>query len=261
MRGARTQLQPTCTRIAHCYTPAAVSGDAEAPEKRRSYPQAEAARSPATTPEWAARRRLAAAMRWVVEELVLTDAPTDELERAAGTLEAFADSLARHPKRNGLEGYAESANSGDVHAFFDQSPLIGLSNPLAPPVTLEVEGGAVKGSVVFGSAYEGPPRHVHGGIVAAAFDEILGFAQSLTGAPGMTARLTVRYRRPTPLHAPLELDARVDRVEGRKIFASARMFCRGELTADAEGLFISVDPKKFRELVAAEAARGRPPQD
>ncbi|MEE8310906.1 MAG: PaaI family thioesterase [Candidatus Binatia bacterium] len=238
-----------------------MSADPEAPEKRRSYPQAEAARSPASTPEWAARRRLAAAMRRVIEELVLTDAPTDEIERAAGTLEAFADSLTTHPKRNGLEGYAESANSGDVHAFFDQSPLIGLSNPLAPPITLEVKDGAVKGSVVFGSAYEGPPRHVHGGFVAAAFDEILGFAQSLTGAPGMTARLTVRYRRPTPLLAPLELEARVDRVEGRKIFASARMYCRGELTADAEGLFISMNPTKFRELVAAETARRGSSQD
>jgi len=229
--------------------------DPEAPEWRRAYPYAEAARSPATTAEWAARRRLAAAMRRTIEELVLTDAPTDELERAAETLEAFVDSLSRHPKRSGLEGYAESANSGDVHAFFDQSPLIGLSNPLAPPVVLEADGQRVKGSVVFGSAYEGPPRHVHGGIVAAAFDEILGFAQCLTGAPGMTAMLTVRYRRPTPLHAPLELEAGVDRVEGRKIFASARMYCRGELTADADGLFISVDRTKFRALVAAEATR------
>ena len=31
----------------------------------------------------------------------------------------------------------------------------------------------------FGAAYEGPPGSVHGGIIAAAFDEVLGMTQSL----------------------------------------------------------------------------------
>jgi hypothetical protein len=55
--------------------------------------------------------------------------------------------------------------------------------------------------VTFGSAYEGPPGCVHGGYVAAAFDEMLGFVQSLGGNPGMTARLTFPIgvrRRSTP---------------------------------------------------------------
>ena len=240
----------------HCYTPRPMASDGPKPLGENSaYPQAVAALSPATTPGWAARRRLAAAMRRVIDDLVLTEAPAEEIERAADALEAFAAGLGAHPRRSGLEGYAEAANSGDVKAFFDQSPMIGRSNPLAPPITLEAESDRVTGSVVFGSAYEGPPRHVHGGFVAAAFDEILGFAQSLTGAPGMTARLEVRYRRPTPLHMPLQLEATVDRIDGRKIVATASMRCDGEITAEAEGLFISVDPARFRGIV--EAARRR----
>ena len=39
--------------------------------------------------------------------------------------------------------------------------------------------------MTFGSAYEGPPGCVHGGFVAAAFDEVLGFVQSLGGQPGL----------------------------------------------------------------------------
>ena len=91
------------------------------------------------------------------------------------------------------------------HAFFDHSPMLGRANPLAPPIQLWVEGDVLRGRATFGSAYEGPPGCVHGGYVAAAFDEVLGSTQSLAGRPGMTARLTVNYRSPTPLHTELQL--------------------------------------------------------
>ena len=74
------------------------------------------------------------------------------------------------------------------------------------------------GRATFGSAYEGPPGCVHGGYVAAAFDEVLGSAQSLAGRPGMTVRLTVNYRNPTPLHTELTFAGRVTQVDGRKTF-------------------------------------------
>ena len=127
---------------------------------------------------------------------------------------------------------------------------------MAPQITLEVDGEVVRGTATFGSAYEGPPGHVHGGFVAAAFDEVLGFAQSMTGNPGMTGTLTVRYRRPTPLHVELRFEARVLRVEGRKIFTAAQVFMGDAVTAEAEAIFISVDAQKMRELVAA-TKRGR----
>jgi len=204
---------------------------------------------------WAERRRLAAAMRRVIEHLVTSDAPEEEVRVAADGLERYAERLAGHPRRRLPAGFSEAANSGDVAGFFDMSPLIGLSNPMSPPITMRAEAGGVRGEVRFGSAYEGPPGHVHGGFVAAAFDEVLGFAQSLTGNPGMTGTLTVRYRRPTPLHTDLRFEAEVDRVEGRKIFTHGRLFAGDTLTAEAEGLFISVDLNKMRQLMAAQRAR------
>src|SRR4029078_8634656 len=128
-----------------------------------------------------------------------------------------------------------------VAAFFDYSPLIGLSNPLAPPIELEVDGKTVHGGVRFGAAYEGPPGHVHGGFVAAAFDEVLGFVQSTSGQPGMTGTLTIRYRTPTPLHTDPRCEAAVQRGGGRKIFAEGLLYAGDVMTAEAEGLFISVD--------------------
>jgi acyl-coenzyme A thioesterase PaaI-like protein len=190
----------------------------------------------------------------VIERLVASEAPEAELRAAADGLERYAAALEKHPRLKHFQGYAESANAGDVAAFFDQSPLIGLANPLAPPIRLAAVGErSVRGTVRFGSAYEGPPGCVHGGFVAAAFDEVLGFAQSLTGQPGFTGTLTVRYRNPTPLHVELVFDAEIARVEGRKIFAEARVHAGELLCAEAEGIFISARPEKFEALLAARA--------
>jgi acyl-coenzyme A thioesterase PaaI-like protein len=202
------------------------------------------------TPARQEMRRLAEAGREVIERLVATTAPEDELKKAADLLEEASALLAGYPQGRIYEGFAESANAGDAHAFFDHSPLQGVSNPLAPPVRLEVVDGEVHGEVRFGSAYEGPPSSVHGGYVAAAFDEVLGLAQSLGGSPGMTGTLTIRYRKPTPLHTDLRFVSRLDRQEGRKIWCSGELYAGDLLCAEAEGLFISVDIGRMAELMA-----------
>jgi len=199
--------------------------------------------------KWAQKRRLADAMRLVIERLVPSDAPEDELRIAADALERYAEQLKAHTRLKRMSGHAESANAGDVGAFFDQSPLIGLANPLAPPITIAKTGPATASArATFGSAYEGPPGSLHGGYVAAAFDEVLGFVQSLSGRGGFTGTLTVRYRKPTPLHTELVFEAEMLRTEGRKIFTEGRLFAGDVLCAEAEGIFISIDDDRWEEL-------------
>lgn len=208
-------------------------------------------RQAGVTPQRVQMRRLAEATRLVIERLVATRAPEEDLARAADALEAIAAALEGHPRGHSFEGFAESANAGDPHAFFDHSPVIGRANPLAPPLDLAVVSERrVTGHARFGSAYEGPPGAVHGGYVAAAFDEVLGMAQSLGGKPGMTGTLTIRYRRPHPLHSRIDFEGELVRVEGRKIFTVGRSTSAGELLAEAEGIFISVDFAKIAELMA-----------
>jgi acyl-coenzyme A thioesterase PaaI-like protein len=214
----------------------------------------------ATTAEvsgaFAQKRRLASAMRLVIERLVASNAPEDELRRAAEQLERYAEHLQTHPRLRHFQGYAESANAGDVGAFFDQSPLIGLANPLAPPIRLAKTGErTAEGRVAFGTAYEGPPGCVHGGFVAAAFDEVLGYTQSLGGSPGFTGTLVVRYRVPTPLHTELRFEGRIERIEGRKTFASGRVFAGDLLCAEAEAIFVSASPEKFQRLLEQRELR------
>lgn len=194
--------------------------------------------------------RLSEGVRGVLHRLVQTSAPVELIARAADQVEAVAALLAEHRSASIYEGFAESANAGEPFGFFDHSPMLGRANPLAPPIELSLEDGRILGRATFGAAYEGPPGCVHGGYIAAAFDEVLGSTQSLSGAPGMTGRLTVHYRSPTPLHTELTFEGTLDRVDGRKIHTSGRLHAGDVLCAEAEGLFISINFAKFAELKA-----------
>jgi acyl-coenzyme A thioesterase PaaI-like protein len=192
--------------------------------------------------------RLSEGVRAVLHRLVQTGAPVELIAEAADQVEQVAALLAEHHRASIYEGFAESANAGDPFAFFDHSPMLGKANPLAPPIELWLEDGEIHGRATFGAAYEGPPGCVHGGFVAAAFDEVLGSTQSLSGAPGMTGRLTVHYRSPTPLHTELRFVGALESVTGRKILTSGTLHAGDVLCAEAEGLFISIDPQRFLEL-------------
>ncbi len=212
-------------------------------------------RAVAPSPRRQALFRVADAIRGVLHRTVQTSAPVEEIEAAADALEVVAGRFAQHTHQSMYEGFAEAANAGEPFAFFDHSPVLGRANPLAPPIELWLEGDHIVGRVTFGAAYEGPPGCVHGGFVAAAFDEVLGSTQSLSGSPGMTGRLTVHYRKPTPLQTELRFEGRLDRVEGRKIFTTGSLWAGDVLCAEAEGLFISIDFGLFAEMKAARDSK------
>jgi acyl-coenzyme A thioesterase PaaI-like protein len=202
------------------------------------------------SPRRAALFRAAGAIRDVLHRMVQSSAPIDVIEAAADELEAAAERFAPYGTKSMYEGYAESANAGEPFAFFDHSPMLGQANPLAPPIRLWLDGDRIRGSAIFGPAYEGPPGCVHGGYIAAAFDEMLGSTQSLSGSPGMTGRLTVHYRKPTPLQVELAFVGWIERVEGRKIFTLGELRAGEVLCAEAEGLFISIDSARFAGMKA-----------
>jgi acyl-coenzyme A thioesterase PaaI-like protein len=197
-----------------------------------------------------AARRVGDAFRRAIDHLTATGAPAEDLLDIESLVDEIAERLEGFGAHRGYEGTAEASGMGHDRAHFDWSPLLGLANPLAPPLHATIEDGIVVGRVRFGSAYEGPPGCVHGGYVAAAFDEVLGLAQSLSGQVGMTANLTIRYRRPTPLHTDLRFEGRLQSVNGRKVIATGLLLAGEEPTAEAEGLFITVSPERFAALAA-----------
>jgi len=213
---------------------------------------------PFVTPQ---RERLAEAVRHLVDAtLTIEDATEEQLGTAADMTEAVARHLGREPHDDdrGVRGRTEDGHTD----YLCRSPLVGVVSPVAPPMTWTTDDDGLHMRGTFHAAYEGPPGYVHGGCVALAFDELLGMTNIAAGHPGMTGRLTVRYLKPTPLHRPVELDGRVDRVEGRRIVSKGELRVDGVLTAEAEGLFVTIDPRLAAEYfgreAAPEAGGGRP---
>ena len=201
------------------------------------------------------RAELADACRAIIEELASSTASSAAFVQATAMVQQAVSLLAGAAHGRPYEEAEGSLANYQEHIFIDHSPIVGPLNPLAPPLALEAVGTHVTAHATFGAAYEGPPGCVHGGFIAASFDEVLGLAQGMSGRPGMTARLTVQYRSPTPLHQPLRFVGDIDRIEGRKIFTTCELRTVGDdrLCAEAEGLFISMNPEIFQRLMAVRA--------
>lgn len=211
------------------------------------------------------REDLAKATRELLDAIIHTVAPVHELERVTSLVGDAEEVLRRYPHKGNPEPSLTPSAEGSFGvgtSFLDRSPLIGSMNPIAPPLLIDIrqptvgsaDEAVVVGSVSFGAIYEGPPGCVHGGYIAAAFDEVLGITQSLAGNPGMTGQLVVRYKSPTPLHKELLFEGRIERIEGRKIFTVATLSVGDVLCAEAEGLFISMRPEVFERLLQIRAS-------
>lgn len=192
----------------------------------------------------AARAALAQAMRELIEASMTTPDATDaELLGAVDSVQAVTASLLHSPAGSAGAGYTPRTH-GD---YLPRSPVVGEASPMSPRIDWEILDGRCHAHGTFGAAYEGPPGYVHGGMVALAFDEVLGIVNIANGCPGMTGTLTVRYRRPTPLYREVAFEAWVEHIEGRRIRSRAELRVADTLCAEAEGLFIQPRPELAQE--------------
>jgi hypothetical protein len=187
-------------------------------------------------------RRLATALRGLVESSVALTAPLTVLTELADGAEALGAKAAGFAGERPFPRYAPPID-GDLNTILPWSVISGPYNPLAAPVSMSMDGGKAIGLARFGLAYEGPPGGVHGAVVAGVWDQVLAYACMIHGTPGHTATLTTHYRAITPLHAELRFEAWVDRTDGRRIHARGRCHAGATLVSEADGMFI-----RFREL-------------
>lgn len=176
---------------------------------------------------------LADAVRELVDATIRTEVDEDVIADARSTIEAVTESLRQRIRPMGV-----SYRVGERPLPLGNA-AVGVCNPIAPPVIVHHEGGGRCWSeFVLGSAYEGPPKLVHGGVSALVLDHMLGEAASegLSKAR-FTGTITVKYLRGTPL-GPLRSEAWIDGKEGVKVFARGTISDAAGVTVEAEGVFI-----------------------
>jgi uncharacterized protein (TIGR00369 family) len=198
---------------------------------------------------------LGSALRELVDAAVRTEVPLAELRDVTDSVQQLAARL-----RVDMRGLQEPTPLDDPESG-DRwySPVYGPGNPLAPRLTAtDTPDGRATGRVTLGKPYEGPPGVVHGGVVATLFDHMLARAVRAAGRGGMTAELTVSYRRPVRLGVPLLVTAKVGDADGRRTTARARIVAEddpGTTLAEAEGLFVALRPDVPMDLLPPAGER------
>lgn len=191
------------------------------------------------------RERLADAIRKLIDHAVVSDVPDEDATEVAEQLEAIDQRLQAYPRSRFRPRDLPDFN--DLQATFRGDPVMGEHNPLAPPVYVERDGETIYGRVNLGAAYEGPPGYVHGAVIAGIFDMMMGLANIASGNPGMTGTLKVKYLKPTPLHTDLALEAKTDRVDGRKIHTAGTLKVGDEVFSEAEAVFVRIRMERALE--------------
>lgn len=189
--------------------------------------------------------QLANAQRKLTETLLrVAELPGDAAPRVDAALRALAALeavLAPAALNDALPRLAPEPRA--QRPYYVSGVLTPEHHPLRPELTIAFENGVTRGCVNFGVTFEGPPGCVHGGFVSHFFDQILGQHNLWAGIPAMTASLTVRYRRGTPILRDLTFEvthALSPDAEGvmRKVTTRSALIADGTTFSEAEGLFV-----------------------
>lgn len=114
--------------------------------------------------------------------------------------------------------------------------------------------GSVQASYVPTDQYQGYPGVLHGGIVTALLDELIGRTAIANDLWCMTAKIQVRFHNPVPIGVPIFMRGKVSRQTRRLLEGHAEMRSEdGTLLAEAVGTYMRIPDA---QLTAFKTALG-----
>ena len=149
-----------------------------------------------------------------------------------------------------------STRPGDEQAFrplpshYKRCFGCGEEHPTGLHMKVVGGGDTIRGSFLVTEHHQGAPGLAHGGVIASALDEAMGFLIYLYEKPAVTAHLEVDYRKPVPIGSTLDLEAKLDKVDGRKIFASVTGRVDGNIHVEGHSLYLQVGVEHFAPHIA-----------
>ena len=205
-------------------------------------------------PDWAAKRELADALRRLAHLTVCSEAPAEVLQGAATAVRQALTEMENYGARSFLQCYQDGDYLAKPHLFSDRAWITGPSNPLSPLMSLEALENGAQGRVRLNHGYVGAPGWVHGGMVSALMDQLMGFILVSQGDPCVTQSLTMHYDRPTPSHEDLFFRAWIENDEGRRVHMHGEVRVGDKVTARGEAVFVRLEAKLFGRMLADFAA-------
>ena len=133
-----------------------------------------------------ARERSAASLRALNHAFAAHDPADDALASLAETAKELTLLIDEAPTRDRL-ALMRSRPEGSIlgGSGFEDRAVGGWSNPTGVELEVRFDNGEVIADVMLRRAFEGAPGRAHGGIVAAAFDDVTGFADRGRRPPGL----------------------------------------------------------------------------
>jgi uncharacterized protein (TIGR00369 family) len=103
------------------------------------------------------------------------------------------------------------------------------------------EGSSVYARITLAEHFQGWQGVAHGGIVLALLDEAMAYSAVFAGYGGMTASVSVRFRKPVPLNEELLVRGHIVSMRRNILFIEANIAdADGVVLAEGEGKFVSM---------------------
>ena len=211
----------------------------------------------AADPGWQARRDLVQRVHELGNIAMHTTATGADLEAISAEVDALRARLEQAGTRSFQTAWRDGTYFDEPERWTDRIWLVGDSNPSVPRLRMHAEGDTAVGTITFDDSCVGAPGWAHGGLVAAAFDQIMGYRLICDGLAVVTGRLTVDFLAPTRLHVPVRYEAVRIRSGERSVHVDARALCNGAEIAKATGIFVQVPPETFESSMGKAAAPAR----
>jgi acyl-coenzyme A thioesterase PaaI-like protein len=117
---------------------------------------------------------------------------------------------------------------------------------------LHVSGERCWTEVELADRFQGWDGIAHGGIVCTILDEVMAWSLAASDNWGLTARMTVTFKRPVPLGVRIRAEGWMTRRRRRLVETAAHLVDgpTGTLLATAEAVYVAADEERKRELMA-----------
>lgn len=130
----------------------------------------------------------------------------------------------------------------------DSSFVSGSKNPQSMRMKPVIKNNIVYAKYIFEDRFAGGPGLVHGGILSAALDDLMGYATVIHNRMCVTANLEVNYLIPVPVEEEYELFAWVKGIEGKKITTESIIKKGDNVHVESKGLFIDLGENAFKDF-------------
>jgi acyl-coenzyme A thioesterase PaaI-like protein len=137
----------------------------------------------------------------------------------------------------------------------DSCFVCGRNNPIGMHMHFYTDSdGCVHADYTPHEDHQSYPGIMHGGLITAMLDELIGRTAIASDLWCMTAKLEVRFVKPVPIGAPLHLKGEITRRTSRILEGRGEIRLQdGTVAAEAQGTYIRIPDEQLAQLKSALA--------